>query len=69
VFFVRKCFAQISLVTLWLCNFLSQNITEKFEHEMLMKLTIDKLVGTVEALRCFDGETNDCAKEIAPMGW
>jgi len=28
-FYVQKCFAQLSLVTFWLCNFLAQNIGAK----------------------------------------
>ncbi len=54
----------------WLCIFLCQNIAAKFEHKMLMKYTPESLCpGSSEALRSFDGETNDCAKERAPMGW
>jgi len=37
-FFVRKCFAQLSLVTFQLCNFWQQNIGAKCVRKMLMKL-------------------------------
>jgi len=38
-FFVQKCFAQLSLVTIQLWNFWHQNIGAKCAHKMLMKLT------------------------------
>ncbi len=37
-FFVRNCFAQLSLVTFQLCNFWRQNINKKYAHKLLMKL-------------------------------
>jgi len=38
-FFVQKCFAQLSSVTFWLCNFLAQGYWQKRALKILVKLT------------------------------
>jgi hypothetical protein len=50
-FFIRKCFAHLSLVTFLLCNFWRQNIGAKFASIMLMKFTQGHIAHTVENKR------------------